>query len=274
MGSAASARLTEGVAGASVAELASSAKELSSEERSQLLAAIARLEVLGTYLASASNGDWGDYDIRLEIGEAKAEVNITRCDFRDSPAKQWEYEGAWSMSGDLLTFTPSDEKKAAEDEENKFPMRFKIQGDGALAKIKEDGTVDMIQGGYDGKPVLSVCQALVFSFHESKSQKACDHALTPFLQKSLANKMFDHCGASCIYDFEKPDNVTYSWDNAGCYKQDDACLGHVEQTGAIERKKKMCEDTSCIQMVPEMSDALMKRYCGQLRSSDCSNGGI
>ncbi|CAJ1399128.1 unnamed protein product [Effrenium voratum] len=156
MGSAASARLTEGVAGASVAELASSAKELSSEERSQLLAAIARLEVLGTYLASASNGDWGDYDIRLEIGEAKAEVNITRCDFRDSPAKQWEYEGAWSMSGDLLTFTPSDEKKAAEDEENKFPMRFKIQGDGALAKIKEDGTVDMIQGGYDGKPVPAI----------------------------------------------------------------------------------------------------------------------
>ncbi|CAJ1414646.1 unnamed protein product [Effrenium voratum] len=113
-------------------------------------------EVAGTYSASASNGDWGDYDIEIEISDAKSKVKITRCDFRDSPSQQWEYEGACSFSGDLLTFTPFDEKKAAEDKENAFPMKFKIQGDGALAKIKEDGTVDMIQGGYDGKPVPAI----------------------------------------------------------------------------------------------------------------------
>eukprot|EP00913_Durusdinium_trenchii_P021007 g19740.t1 len=122
------------------------------------------------------------------------------------------------------------------------------------------------------QPALS--SALMNTYCEGKpsqlsTARACDGAMTVFLQKALANFMFKSCGeASCVFDFDQPDQIVYQWDSSkGCYEAGGAgnpCFGSVDQALAIKKKSKMCQDAGCIHMVPTFSNALMTRYCGDL----------
>ena len=161
MGSAASAKLVEGVKGASLEEMKDSVKDLSAEERSRILSAIATLELSGTYHGSASNGDWGDYDLTLTIkGATEATVKECSVCFRDSPGDHENYEGSYTVAGQILTFTAS---KVTDEVHNKTQestktFRFKIQSDGSVARLADDGTVAQMQGGYDGEKVPAILQ--------------------------------------------------------------------------------------------------------------------
>ena len=94
MGSAAASKLAEGVKEASPAALQESAKDLSGEERSRIMSAIAILELAGGYAGSASNGDWGDYSIRVQVmQDATATVSESACFFRDSPSEETTHKG-------------------------------------------------------------------------------------------------------------------------------------------------------------------------------------
>ena len=106
MGSAAASKLAEGVKEASPAALQESAKDLSGEERSRIMSAIAILELAGSYHASASNGDWGDYSIQVKVQQdGTAKVDESACFFRDSPSEETTHKGTCSVTGDILTFT-------------------------------------------------------------------------------------------------------------------------------------------------------------------------
>ena len=159
MGSGASSKLVEGVKGASQEELKDSVKDLSAQERTRILSAIAMVELSGAYRASASDGDWGDYDITITFKSAsEATVKVSNVCFRDSPGDHNLYEGSFSVAGDIVTFTSSKvtDEVANKTEEKVETMKFKIQSDGSLAKVAEDGSIEEIQGGYAGEKVPAI----------------------------------------------------------------------------------------------------------------------
>ncbi|CAE7254851.1 unnamed protein product [Symbiodinium natans] len=163
MGGGASSKLVEGVKNSSQKELNESMQDLSGEERSRILSAITMLEVAGSYRADTSNGDWGDYSIKVTIkSSGDASVKISQCFFRDSPGEDFFYEGALSAAGDLLTFTSSKVTNSLDTpfEDKVETMKFKIQGDGSLARLNEDGSVAQIQGGYDGTPEPAILKKM------------------------------------------------------------------------------------------------------------------
>ncbi|CAE7264595.1 unnamed protein product [Symbiodinium sp. CCMP2592] len=161
MGSAAASKLAEGVKEASPAALQESAKDLSGEERSRIMSAIAILELAGGYAGSTSNGDWGDYSIRVQVKQdATATVSESACFFRDSPSEDTTHTGTCSVTDDILTFTAKEttttSSYADEGSDKTVIIKFKIQGDGSLARLAEDGTIAVMQGGYDGEKVPAI----------------------------------------------------------------------------------------------------------------------
>lgn len=103
----------------------------------------------------------------------------------------------------------------------------------------------------------------------SPEAKGCHDSYTPYVQRSLANKMFSHCGAWCLYDFDKPDTVAYSWNEAEkCWHRGSGCLGHPEQKLATERKKDFCEAELCIPVQSILSETLMLSYCNDLGKTE------
>eukprot|EP00913_Durusdinium_trenchii_P017520 g16461.t1 len=78
----------------------------------------------------------------------------------------------------------------------------------------------------------------------SPDAKGCEETYTAKVQTALANHMFKHCGAWCLFDYDEPDKVSYAWDDKQqCWKQG-GCVGHPEQQYAVERRNKACEYTT------------------------------
>ena len=76
---------------------------------------------------------------------------------------------------------------------------------------------------------------------------SCEPATTPFVQLALANKMFNHCGARCLFDFNQPDEVSFYWNNAErCFQQSGFCNSEhpEEQEVAVARQKTFCSTTT------------------------------
>eukprot|EP00913_Durusdinium_trenchii_P014933 g14007.t1 len=103
----------------------------------------------------------------------------------------------------------------------------------------------------------------------SPEAKGCHDSYTPYVQRSLANKMFSHCGA-CRTEHHQ-DTVAYSWNEAEkCWHRGSGCLGHPEQKLATERKKDFCEDQKlllelCLLI---LSETLMLSYCNDLGKTE------
>ena len=76
---------------------------------------------------------------------------------------------------------------------------------------------------------------------------SCEPATTPFVQLALANKMFSHCGAWCVFDFNQPDEISFYWNNAEkCFQQSGFCNSEhpEEQELAVARQKSFCSTTT------------------------------
>jgi len=102
----------------------------------------------------------------------------------------------------------------------------------------------------------------------STDAKGCHDSYTPYVQRSIANKMFSHCGAWCLYDVEFPDKVSYGWDNTlKCWNRGSGCQGNPEQKLAIQRKEKFCKADLCIPVQKHLSPEVMKTHCTDLSTS-------
>lgn len=96
----------------------------------------------------------------------------------------------------------------------------------------------------------------------SPKAKGCHASYTPYVRRSLANKMFSHCGAWCLYDYDQPDTVAYHWNSeTSCWQRGSGCIGHAEQKLSLERKATFCEADLCIPVQSLLSDTLMSSYC-------------
>jgi len=102
------------------------------------------------------------------------------------------------------------------------------------------------------------------SFDTDLTEEAvsCESATTPFVRQSLANFMFNHCGSRCLYDFQKPSEISYLWDaHKKCYQQNSHCGGHVMEDLVVHRKKTLCEADLCTPFISELTDSVAARYC-------------
>lgn len=78
--------------------------------------------------------------------------------------------------------------------------------------------------------------------------RACDAEDTHRVHKSLANKMFHHCGCWCLYDYENPARTSFQWvPGSGCWMRFEGpggeaeCMGLDEQRWAVEHRTSLCE---------------------------------
>lgn len=110
------------------------------------------------------------------------------------------------------------------------------------------------------------CDALVTGgVDRSPKAKGCHQSYTPYVQRSLANKMFSSCGAFCLYDYDLPDSVAYSWNSdIQCWQRGSGCLGNSDQKMAVERKATFCEAELCIPVQSVLSVTVMESYCTSL----------
>lgn len=93
-------------------DLVKGLQEMSSDDRKKIQEALKILQtdqfkaVAGSYSCSASNGDWGDYEMKVLVkNDGTGNVSEARVDFRDSPEVTETWFGSFSLKGDLLTFT-------------------------------------------------------------------------------------------------------------------------------------------------------------------------
>jgi len=101
--------------------------------------------------------------------------------------------------------------------------------------------------------------------NQQADAKGCHDSYTPYVQRSLANKMFAHCGAWCLYDFDHPETISYGWDDKQkCWLRGSGCQYHTEQKLAVARKAKFCEAELCIPVQNTVSETLMKHQCEKL----------
>eukprot|EP00439_Symbiodinium_sp_Y106_P039251 s2341_g4.t2 len=100
---------------------------------------------------------------------------------------------------------------------------------------------------------------------------SCEPATTPFVQRALANKMFSHCGAWCIYDYYQPDKISYHWNAAGkCFQQSGLCLEKYknEMEKAVAKKQLICtEEDPCMPVAPSLTNSVSLRYCKTLSTN-------
>ena len=172
MGSAASAH-KGALASSSAEDLKETVAGLSEGERKKILDAIASIEtvsgasapsleaIAGSYTAHASDGDWGEFSIVVTVNkDARMTIATSACFFRDSPETCTKEEGTGTLDGDILVFTSSKMTESQEGTGAKeastttktSKSTFRVQPDGALAKLDADGAVAKIQGGYGGEP--------------------------------------------------------------------------------------------------------------------------
>ncbi|CAJ1450268.1 unnamed protein product [Effrenium voratum] len=96
----------------------------------------------------------------------------------------------------------------------------------------------------------------------SSEARGCSETYTPFVQMSLANHMFSHCGAFCLYDFFKPGSVAYNWDGLNkCWNKGTGCEGHMEQAIIVSRREKFCKARTCLPSHKTLSKNVMLSYC-------------
>ncbi|CAE7449473.1 unnamed protein product [Symbiodinium sp. CCMP2592] len=170
MGSAASAH-KGAIASSSAEDLKETVAGFSEDERKKILEALASIEsgasapsleaIAGSYTAHASDGDWGEYSIVVKVNkDASMTIATSACFFRDSPETCTKEEGTGTLDGDILVFTSSQLTESQEGTGAKeastttktSKSTFRVQPDGALAKLDADGAVAKIQGGYGGEP--------------------------------------------------------------------------------------------------------------------------
>ena len=74
---------------------------------------------------------------------------------------------------------------------------------------------------------------------------SCNDEYTEEVRMALANDMFAHCGAWCLFDVNDPTNVAYSWNGQDCWNRDldGGCLENPEQEEAIVRQNQFCTGT-------------------------------
>lgn len=118
-------------------------------------------------------------------------------------------------------------------------------------------------------PVLS--EAVIYRYCEklstsgedrSPKAKGCHDSYTPYVRRSLANKMFSSCGSLCLYDYDQPDTVAYHWNgDTSCWQRGSGCIGKAEQKLSLERKATFCEAELCIPVQTLLSDTLISSYC-------------
>ncbi|CAE7941973.1 EMB2654, partial [Symbiodinium sp. KB8] len=100
---------------------------------------------------------------------------------------------------------------------------------------------------------------------------SCEPATTPFVQRALANKMFSHCGAWCIYDYYQPDKISYHWDaTRKCFSQTGLCLEKYknEMEKAVAKKQLICtEEEPCVPVAPSLTNSVSLRYCNSLSTN-------
>ncbi|CAE7550031.1 unnamed protein product [Symbiodinium natans] len=91
------------------------------------------------------------------------------------------------------------------------------------------------------KVTRSYCPELVVNnANYGPEAVACKDKDTALVRKAIANKMFHHCGAHYLYDFDNPAGTCYAWSGT-CWKQEARCMGHIEQRRMIARKANLCE---------------------------------
>jgi len=91
------------------------------------------------------------------------------------------------------------------------------------------------------KVTKSYCSKLVVNnANYGPEAVACEDEDTPLVRKSIANKMFHHCGAHYLYDFDNPAGTCYAW-SKNCWKRETRCMGHIEQKRMVARKANLCE---------------------------------
>ncbi|CAK9105045.1 Pumilio homolog 6 [Durusdinium trenchii] len=72
--------------------------------------------------------------------------------------------------------------------------------------------------------------------------KGCKSEDSYYVRRALANKMFSHCGAHYLYDFDSPSSRCFEWiQDQKCWTRGTACGSHVEQRKSVARKALMCE---------------------------------
>eukprot|EP00438_Fugacium_kawagutii_P035251 Skav227210 [mRNA] locus=scaffold2048:306153:306590:- [translate_table: standard] len=88
---------------------------MSSDDRKKIQEALKLLQtdqfkdIARSYNCSASNGDWGDYEMKVVVKkDGTGKVSEARVDFRDSPEVTETWSGSFSLKGDLLTFTSTE----------------------------------------------------------------------------------------------------------------------------------------------------------------------
>lgn len=89
----------------------------------------------------------------------------------------------------------------------------------------------------------SYCSELVVEGADlSPAAKGCEESDTYYVRRSLANKMFTHCGARYLYDYDTPSAVCYEWNGPEkCWSRGTACKTHEMGQRLVARKALMCK---------------------------------
>lgn len=89
----------------------------------------------------------------------------------------------------------------------------------------------------------SYCSQLVVEGADlSPGAKGCEESDTYYVRRSLANKMFTHCGAHYLYDYDTPSAVCYEWNGSEkCWSRGTACKTHEMGQRLVARKALMCK---------------------------------
>lgn len=137
-------------------DLVKGLQEMSSDDRKKLQEALKILQtnqfeaIARSYSCSASNGDWGDYEMKVLVKkDGTGTVSEARVDFRDSPEVTETWFGSFSLKGDLLTFTGTEietatsgaggvHKEPAQACEKKL-FHFKTLEDKTLLQVSSKG---------------------------------------------------------------------------------------------------------------------------------------
>jgi len=125
-------------------------KAMSPEDRKKVEDALKIVEkdmmakVARTYKCSSGNGDWGDYEMQVNLkSDASGHVKEQTVMFRDSPEETETWYGTWQIRGDIVTFTGTELEKESSGaggvhkspkEAGRKEFKFKAL-DGALVQV-------------------------------------------------------------------------------------------------------------------------------------------
>lgn len=92
---------------------------------------------------------------------------------------------------------------------------------------------------------VAVMNALCPSTHDedrSPSAVSCSGDFDSNVRLALANGMFAHCGAHCLYDLDHPGIVSYQWTpGSSCWtRESDTCINHSDKAAAVAKAAGIC----------------------------------